>query len=228
MIALRRERIVVLKEGALLKLENCTSIWSHQRKETNMSKKKNRKIDSKFDALILRCMLGNGGIRNQSIDSVKGLDYTQQVEQNEKFYEQEDRLQSMHAVIMLAQIMKNDHQDLKEAQKYIKNLRHLTDAHNSFGHDIKKGHKKHSKQINKLKKQVSGQKLELKKYRKQIKKQTKTLRALAVYLSLGTMSDDLGKIQQKCYKEINVQRSNSYDLYKTKPSIIDGECREVE
>lgn len=193
-----------------------------------MSGKKNRKIDSMFDASILQCMLGNGGIRNQSMDSVKGLDYTQQVEQNEKFYEQEDRFQSMNAVIMLARIMKNDHQDLKEAQKYIKNLRHLTDAHNSFGHDMKKGHKKHSKQINKLKKQVSGQKLELKKYRKQIKKQTKMLRALAVYFGLGTMSDDLGKIQQRCYKEINAQRGNSYDLYKTKPPIIDGKYREVK
>lgn len=193
-----------------------------------MSEKKNRKIENLLDELKLQCMLGNGGIRYQAMDSAKGLDYTQQVEQNDKFYEQKDRGQSMNAIMMLTQIMKNDHQDLKEAQKYIKNLRHLTDAHNSFGHDMKKGHKKHSKQINKLKEQVSGQKLELKKYRKQIKKQTKTLRALAVYLSLGTMSDDLGKIQQKCYKEISVQRSNSYELYKTKPPIIDGKCREVE
>lgn len=208
--------------------KNCTPIRSHQRKETNMSKKKKIDIDSMFDALMLQCMLGNGGIRNQAMDSAKGLDYTQQVEQNEKFYEQEDRFQSMNAVIMLARMMKNDHQDLKEVQKYIKELRHLTDVHDSFDHDMKRGQKKHSKQINKLKEQVNKQQLELKKYRKQIKAQTKTLRTLAVYLDLGTMSDDLGKIQKRCCKEINMQRGNTYAPYKTRLPIIDGKYREVE
>lgn len=90
---------------------------------------------------------------------------------------------------------------------------------------MKKGHKKHSRQINKLKKQVSGQKLELKKYHKQIKELTKTLRAMAVYVDAGAMSDDLRKIQKNCYNGINMQRSNSF---KKSPPVIDGKYREVE
>ena len=193
-----------------------------------MSKKKKIDFDSILDALILQCMLENGGIRNQAMDSAKDLDYTQQVEQNEKFYEQEDRFQSMNAIIMLARIMKNDHQDLKEAQKYIKKLRHLTDVHDRFDHDMKKGQKKHSKQINKLKEQVDRQQLELKKYRKQIKEQAKAFRALASYLGLGTMSDDLSKIQKNCCKEINMQRSNTNYPFKTSPPVIDAKYREVK
>ena len=193
-----------------------------------MSKKKGRKVDSMFDAVILQCILGNGGIRNQTMDNTKGLDYVQQVEHNEKFYEQEDRFQLINTVMMLARIMKNDHQDLKEAQKYIKKLRHLTDAHDGFDHDMKKGQKKHSKQIDKLNKKVDRQQLELKKYRKQIKEQTETLRALASYLDLGTMSDDLRRIQKNCYKEINMQRSNIDYPSKTSHPVIDGKYREVK
>jgi len=207
--------------------QNCTPIWSYQRKETNMSKKKKNDIDSVFDALIWQCMLGNGGIRNKAMDSVKDLDYTQQVEQDEKFYEQEDWFQSMNVAVRLARIMKNDHQDLKEAQKYIKKLWHLTDVHDSFDHDMKKGQKKHAKQINKLNKKVDRQQLELKKYRKQIKEQKKMLRTLAVYLDLGTMSDDLSKIQKNCCKEINMQRNNTEYSFKKSPPVIDAKFREV-
>lgn len=192
-----------------------------------MTKVKKTNIDSIFDEMKLRYMLENRGIVNHVRESAQEADYTQRVEQNERLYEQEDRAQLVNAMMMLAQIMKDDHQDLKEAHKNIKKLQHLTDTHNSLICDMKKGQKKHSKQIDKLNKKVNRQQLELKKYRKQIKEQTKTLRALASFLELGTMYDDLGKIQKNCCKEIAMQRNNVNYPFMASPAAIDGKYREV-
>ena len=93
---------------------------------------------------------------------------------------------------------------------------------------MKKGQKKHSKQIDKLKEQINIQQLELKKYRKQLKEQTKTIRILAAYLDLGTMSDDLGKIQKRCSKEMNIQRGNIYCSSNRRYPVIDAEYRETK
>lgn len=193
-----------------------------------MSKKKKENITNMLNELMIKTMLKNGGIRRQMIDNAKDLDYTQQVEQIEKLHEQEDNADLMYIVMMLMQGMKVDHHDLKEVQKYVKKLRRLTDEHGSFDHNMKKGQKKHSKQIGKLKEQNSIQQSELKKCHKQLKKQTKTIRMLAAYLDLGTMSDDLVKIQKRCEKEMNHQRGGTHGLPNKKRPVIDVEYREVK
>ena len=193
-----------------------------------MSKKKKENIDNILDALMIQCMLGKGEIRNKLMDNTQGLDYTQQVEQSEKLYEQEDKFHSMYAVMMLARILKDNQQDLQAVQKYVKEAQRLSDAHGDFDHNMKKGQKKHSKQIDKLKEQINMQQLELKKCRKQLKEQTKTIRILAAYWDLGTMSDDLRKIQKKCSKEMNVQRGNTYCPSNRRYEVIDAEYREAK
>lgn len=129
---------------------------------------------------------------------------------------------------MMARILKDNQQDLQVVQKFAKESRRLSDEHSCFDHTIKKGQKKHSKQIDKLKEQVNRQQLELKKCRQQLKEQTKTIRILAAYLDLGTMSDGLGKIQKRCSKEMSIQRGNTYSPVNRKDRVIDADYREVK
>ena len=138
--------------------------------------------------MATQSILEKGGLFNSLSNRSEELDYLQQVEESGKQYEQRSRFNTTQGMFVLAHGVENNQQELQDLKKSIKELKHTSDACDSFGQNIKKGQKKHSKKILKLQKQITEHQKELKKYRKQFKEQEKTILFLAAFLNLGSIT----------------------------------------